>query len=521
MNLKLRIEDMADTGQGIARVDGLVHFVSAGLPGDVVLAKRIEKKRNYCVCEALELLEPSELRTEEHKELFFPPFGLDLMPLDEAAELGLKEAKVRMELTKALGNLDELRFNPIIGMSQRMRYRNKAVFPFRFVRERNICGAFERLSHFIVEDVDNPSMPESFASINAVLLDWLNQAGLKCYDEAAHRGTLRYVTIRSNEEGEHLILLTVKEDVLPSVSHLIKLLEAKEIKIKGILKTVKEERGNTPYGSGVELLYGEERLEDRVGDVRFSLSVNSFFQVSREGCEKLYDEVYRLADLDRVADLWDVYCGVGSIGLYLLAKHRSASAGPPSFTSPDSGTVSSAIDSQPAPFCSSGNTAVSIVGPVTLTESSKTTAITVPVPAAPGADSPIELWGLEAVEEAVKDAALNAQLNGIENAQFEYGLAEKALARRFKSHKAPDLLIVDPPRKGLERSAVDAIIKAAPERIIYVSCKVSTLARDLKLFTEAGYKLIEVTPVNLFPMTMHVETVCLLSRKDVLGDQCF
>lgn len=544
MLLKLRIEDVADTGQGLARVDGFVHFVSSGLPGDVILAELVEKKKNYAVCKTLELLEPSDLRRDEHRFLLQPPFGLDLMPLREEVELELKEKKVRTELAKALGPaLEEARFNPIIGMEERSRYRNKAVFPFRYVAGRNVCGAFERLSHNIVEVGDNPSMPLSFARINEVLIAWMGGAGLKCYDEAAHRGTLRYATLRVNDRGEHLILLTVKEDGLPDVADLVQRLEAAGVSVKGLLKTVKEERGNTPYGRKVELLYGSDRLEDRVGDARFSLSVKSFFQVSREGCEKLYNEVYRLSDLDSVRSLWDVYCGVGSIGLYLLTKHRAASssancgacAAPHAEADADSfashAEAGSCIPHTEAGSCGPAPTCTPPPASATSTEShepalspafarsidsqqASASGLTSPVSCAaePCGTAPIQLWGLEAVEEAVKDASLNAALNGIPHAEFAYGLAEKALAMRFKSHRAPDLLIVDPPRKGLERSAVDAIMKAAPERIIYVSCKVSTLARDLKLFTEAGYELREVTPVNLFPMTMHVETVALLTR---------
>lgn len=599
--LTLRIEDVADTGQGLAKVDGLVYFVSSGLPGDLVSARVLEKKKNYCVCETLKLLEPSELRREEFRTLLVSPYGLDLLPLKDGAELELKEKKVRMELQKALGpSLEEAKFNPIIGMEERTRYRNKAVFPFRFVDGRNVCGAFERLSHNIVEEVDNPSMPFSFARINEALITWLNEASLRCYDEDKHKGTLRYATLRVNDKGEHLILLTLKEDRLPDVKDLALCLETEGIAVKGILKTVKEERGNTPYGRGIELIYGSDRLEDRVGGVKFSLSVKSFFQVSREGCERLYNEVYRLADLDKVASLWDVYCGVGSIGLYLLAKYRSASApvnsqetlvgsastSPQPTPAPDAisprgagpvtpplgatcpastfdGLASSATGPTPLPnnpafdatcpksvtALDSGNTSAAansqetLAGSVTNAENSiagqdpasdkaaldaatrmsvaappftpdnPTFASAYPASRATKLNSPIELWGLEAVEDAVRDAALNASLNGITNAEFEYGLAEKALAQRFRTHRAPDLLIVDPPRKGLDRSAVDAIIKAAPERIIYVSCKVSTLARDLKLFTEAGYQLVEVTPVNLFPMTMHVETSCLLIRE--------
>lgn len=455
--LKLTIEDMADTGQGVARFDGMVCFVDKGIVGDEVLAKIIEKKKNYYVCEAVDLIKPSEFRDEGFTELVRAPFGLDLMPLCYDAENQLKANKVRAELAKALGTkFDDARLNPIIYADNRYRYRNKGVFPFRYVNGRNVCGSFERLSHNIKDDYDNLSMPESFAVILEEIMKWLDRASFNCYDEARHCGTLRYVTIRQNYEGEHLLLLTLKEDRLPEMRELSLELENRGIKIAGILKTVKEERGNTPFGKSISLLYGSERLIDKIGDVSFSLSVNSFFQVSRDGCEKLYDEVYRFAGLESIDNLMDVYCGVGSIGIYLLSKHKNSSD------------------------------------------------LKIP-----------KLWALESIEEAVKDARLNAALNNIGDARFEYGYAENVLNKHLSTAKCPDLIIVDPPRKGLEKSVIDALIKAAPAKIIYVSCKVSTLARDLKILCDSKYKLEEVSPVNLFPLTMHVETIALLSKLDV------
>ncbi len=458
----LDIIDMNDNGQGIAKKNGAVYFVNGAVLGDTVKAKIILSKKNYIVAEAISLVKASSLRKDEFKNMIDIPYGLSLRPLKYKEQLKFKENTVYKTIDKIAG-VEIKKKNKIIGLSKENRYRNKGVFP---VRSENLdikIGAFERGSHNIIEETDNISMPETYSIIIYAIKNAMKKFNISAYNELRHKGGLKFITIRSNNDDEHLIILHFNTDELKTkncekafTSELLSALESQNISVIGITKSIKSSKSNSPAGGILSILHGKDYIYNNVGNAKFKLGIESFFQVSSEGVEKLYAEVFRMANLKGFENIWDIYCGVGSIGIYLAKEVSSKNS-----------------------------------------------------------ESQISIKGLEFVSEAINYAKENAKLNNINDTFFECGKAENLLPKWVEKYEKPDIIIVDPPRKGLDKRAIDAIIKTKVDKVIYVSCKASTLARDLKLFNEAGYKVLELTPVDIFPMSMHCEVITILSKQDI------
>ena len=265
--------------------------------------------------------------------------------------------------------------------------------------------------------------------------------GIEPYEEKTGLGLVRHILIReSHANGSVLVCLVINGQSLPQSQRLVdSLRELPEI--TGICLNVNTARNNVILGQELIPLWGESCIYDKIGDRTFRISPLSFFQINPIQTEKLYAEVARMADLSGNETVLDLFCGAGTIGLYLADKVR-------------------------------------------------------------------ELYGVEIVPEAIEDARVNAALNDIENARFSAGASEDI----FKDLPSADLVILDPPRKGCEASLIKELAERGQERIIYVSCNPATLARDLKLFSELGYEVKDLRCVDMFPQTMHVETVCLLSK---------
>lgn len=459
--ITLDIVDMNESGQGVAKQGGIVHFVNGAILGDKVEAEIALAKKNYKVANAVRILEASEQRKPGYSGVLDSPYGLSLQAMKYEKQLEYKERLLFSTIDKLAG-IEIAKKNAIIGLSREERYRNKGVFPIREDGGIIKIGAFERASHKIVEVLDNPAMPESYAVILTEVKALAEELGISAYNEGAHRGALKFILIRSNAKGEHLIASVLHEDEpakrgIESAfqNALLDKLREKGIPVSGLLKIVDTKRSNVALGGSSTVLSGEAELHQKIEEVEFKLGIHSFFQVSTEGVEKLYNEVFRVATHTNPRSVWDIYCGVGSIGIYLAKKWRD-------------GNLSAGAD----------------------------------------------LRGLEMIPEAIEYAKENARINGIQNAYFERGKAEDLLASWVRQYASPDLIILDPPRKGVEKSALDAVTSTGVKHILYVSCKPSTLARDLKILCEAGYRCLEITPVDLFPMSMHVETVCLLSKSD-------
>ena len=463
--IELTIVDQDDHGNGIGKLDGFPFFVQHAVTGDRVRAVITKLKKNYGYAKTLKVTEPSPFRRTAPCAECRRCGGCQLQEMDYTAQLDFKYRKVRSCLERIGGFRDiESVMEPVVPSDREFRYRNKAQFPVARMKDGSIAaGFYAGRTHDIIPVKDCMLVPESFSLIVERVLTWMRQNDIEPYDEKTGSGCVRHIFIRCSEmTGEHYICLVINEHDLPDEAVKDRLISSLKdaVPVCGIALNINRSRGNVILGDRIKVLYGDGFMTDSIGDVKYSISPLSFYQVNHGQTEKLYSLVKDFAGVtyssnkssgnkssgnEGCGTVFDVYCGSGTIGLY-LAK--------------DFG----------------------------------------------------ELCGIEIVPDAVRDAEANACLNGIQNARFITGSAEEKLPGLVAEKGHADVIILDPPRKGCDKVTLDAVVKAAPDRIVYVSCDPATLSRDLKYLYGSGYEPVRVRPVDMFPETVHVETVCLLTH---------
>jgi len=464
--IELTIHDMTTEGLGVGRWESLAVFVKDAVPGDRVRARIVKDRKTYAYARLEEILEPGACRTQAPCPAARACGGCQLQAMTYEAQLRLKEEKVRGNL-QHIGGFDPaaLPIEPIVGMENPYRYRNKAQFPVgRGADGRAQAGFYAGRTHSLIPCEDCLiGIPENRPILRAVI-DWMDQYHIAPYDETTGQGRIRHIFIRCGfATGQIMVGLIAATARLPHQEELIKALQealpaapetaekpeapAPARHIASIVLNVNRKQTNVILGDQTIVLAGSDAIEDRIGPVRYRISLPSFYQVNPVQTRRMYDTVLEYAALTGKETVWDLYCGIGTISLYLAAQAR-------------------------------------------------------------------EVIGVEIVPEAVENARENAALNGITNARFYTGRAEDLFVRMQKA-RAPraDVVIVDPPRKGCAASLLETMLAMQPERIVYVSCDSATLARDLRILTEGGYRIRKIRPFDQFPQTVHVETVCLLSNR--------
>lgn len=466
---QLKIDDMSDTGEGIGRVDGYIWFVKDAVIGDQIEAKALKMKKNYGFARLMQVLEPSQDRTEALCPVARQCGGCQLQAMKYESQLNFKVKKVYNNL-KRIGGLKQLRLpgtgegkgveavasengasvimEPIIGMEHPWRYRNKAQFPFGVGRDGAvITGFYAGRTHCIIENEDCLLGIEENKKILHAIKKFMNEYKIEPYVEAQHRGLVRHALIRKGfKTGEIMVCLVINGKKLPHYEALVDEL----VKIPGMASisfNVNQEKTNVILGQEIVCLYGSGYITDEIGEIKYRISPLSFYQVNPIQTERLYETALEYAGLTGTETVWDLYCGIGTISLFLAQKAKM-------------------------------------------------------------------VYGVEIVPQAIGDARENAKLNGIQNVEFFVGKAEEVLPGQYeKNHVYADVIVVDPPRKGCDQICLDTIIKMAPKKVVYISCDSATLARDVKYLGENGYEVTRVRGCDMFAMSTHVETVVLLSRK--------
>ena len=443
----LEIEDCGIDGEGIGKADGFTVFVKDAVIGDTVTAKIIKAKKNYGYGRLMEVLKPSPYRVEPKCEFARQCGGCQLQALSYDQQLVFKTNKVKGHLER-IGGFTDIPMEPIIGMDELFHYRNKAQFPVGRNKEGKIVtGFYAGRTHNIIENRDCAlGVPENKEVLDRVIAH-MEKYGIEPYNEATGKGLVRHVLIRYGYfTKEVMVCLILNGNKLPKEEQLVKSL----CEIPGMTSitiNVNKKRSNVILGEEIRLLWGQEYITDRIGDISYQISPLSFYQVNPMQTQKLYAKALEYADLHGQETVWDLYCGIGTISLFLAQKAKF-------------------------------------------------------------------VRGVEIVPAAIENAKENAKLNGLENTEFFVGKAEEVLPREYKKNGVyADVIVVDPPRKGCDETLLETMIEMNPERIVYVSCDSATLARDLKYLCERGYELRKVCPVDQFGMTVHVETVVLLSHK--------
>ena len=443
----LEIEDCGIDGEGIGKADGFTVFVKDAVIGDTVTAKIIKAKKNYGYGRLMEVLKPSPYRVEPKCEFARQCGGCQLQALSYDQQLVFKTNKVKGHLER-IGGFTDIPMEPIIGMDELFHYRNKAQFPVGRNKEGKIVtGFYAGRTHNIIENRDCAlGVAENKEVLDRVIAH-MEKYGIEPYNEATGKGLVRHVLIRYGYfTKEVMVCLILNGNKIPKEEQLVKSL----CEIPGMTSitiNVNKKHSNVILGEEIRLLWGQEYITDRIGDISYQISPLSFYQVNPMQTQKLYAKALEYADLHGEETVWDLYCGIGTISLFLAQKAKF-------------------------------------------------------------------VRGVEIVPAAIENAKENAKLNGLENTEFFVGKAEEVLPREYKKNGVyADVIVVDPPRKGCDETLLETMIEMNPERIVYVSCDSATLARDLKYLCARGYELRKVCPVDQFGMTIHVETVVLLSHK--------
>lgn len=513
----MTIEDIGNDGEGIGKSAGYTLFVKDAVIGDTVAARITKCKRNYGYARVEKVVTPSSFRVEPKCRLHRQCGGCQIQAMSYERQLIYKQDKVRNHLIRIGGfsaeQVDAV-MEPVIGMEVPWHYRNKAQYPVGYDKDGNlVTGFYAGRTHDIIANTDCAlGAPENKAILEAVL-EYMRENKVTAYREAEGTGLVRHVLIRTGfASGEIMVCIVINGRKLPEEGKLVEKLISLEFaekngdgmwdhcgqksdsykyedttkerdlcrSIESISISVNTEKTNVIMGREIRLLWGKDRIRDTLGGISFAISPLSFYQVNPVQTEKLYGLALDYAGLTGRETVWDLYCGIGTISLFMAKKAK-------------------------------------------------------------------QVYGVEIIPEAIEDARENAHVNQIENVQFYVGKAEEVLPAFYEGTaiagseesvscegtagdrtsmtdkekrrsadeqmRHPDVIVVDPPRKGCDERCLQTMLAMQPGRIVYVSCDSATLARDLKVLCAGGYELKRVRAVDQFGHSVHVETVCLLGRR--------
>ncbi|MEG9297510.1 23S rRNA (uracil(1939)-C(5))-methyltransferase RlmD [Mangrovibacillus sp. Mu-81] len=433
-------EDLTHDGNGVTKVDGYPLFVPDALPGEEGRVKVVKPGKGYGFGRMVERTKESHHRQEPPCPIYRECGGCQIQHMTYEGQLLAKEKNVR-DVMQRIGKLQAVTIHEVLGMEEPWRYRNKAQVPVGEKDGRFVAGFYQKRSHEII-DMDKCIIQyEKNDEVIQHVKNICEKQGIRPYDEKKHKGTLRHIMTRTAyTTGEVMVVLVTRTLELPHKKEIIDELVANIEGLKSIVHNVNGKKTNVIMGDTTHVLWGEEVIHDRIGDVKFAISARSFYQVNPEQTKVLYEKALEYADLKGEETVIDAYCGIGTISLFLARKAK-------------------------------------------------------------------KVYGVEIVPQAIADAKQNAALNHMTNVEFKTGPAEVVIPGWYEDGISADVLVVDPPRKGCDEALLNTILSMKPKRVVYVSCNPATLARDLRILEDGGYKTKEIQPVDMFPQTMHCEAV--------------
>ena len=482
------IDDIGKDGEGIGKANGYTLFVKDAVIGDTVEARITKCRQTYGYARVEKVVTPSSFRAEPKCSLYRQCGGCQIQAMRYDKQLAFKQDKVRNNLIR-IGGFDAKHIaeimEPVIGMDEPWHYRNKAQYPVGYDRNGNlIAGFYAGRTHDIIANTDCALGAQENKAILEAVLSYMRENHVTAYRETDGNGLVRHVLIRTGfASGQIMVCLVINGKKLPAEKRLVEKLTGLPLgrkKIVSIAVSVNEERTNVIMGKEIRVLWGSPYMEDSIrilqtGEkVNFRISPLSFYQVNPLQTEKLYSIALDYAGLTGKETVWDLYCGIGTISLFMAKRAK-------------------------------------------------------------------QVYGVEVIPEAVRDAGENARINRIGNAEFYTGKAEEVLpafyenagkptegndigttpdmtvhdgktdiagAQRDMRH--PDVIVVDPPRKGCDEKCLETMLAMKPARIVYVSCDSATLARDLKVLAAGGYELKRVRAVDQFGHSVHVEVAIMM-----------
>lgn len=528
--VRITIEDIGNDGEGIGKTDGYTLFVKDAVIGDVIDARITKCKKNYGYARVEKVVAPSPFRVEPKCPFYRQCGGCQIQAMEYERQLAYKQNKVRGHLQRIGGfspeQIDAV-MEPIVGMEEPWYYRNKAQYPVGYDKNGElVVGFYAGRTHDIIANTDCPLGPPENKAILETVLSYMRENGVSAYRESTGEGLVRHVLIRTGfASGETMVCLVINGKKLPAEEKLVEKLTGVRLereasadgceqskpgkeqktpckRIVSISISINREKTNVIMGQEIRVLWGNGWIEDslrlmdtadlredagdksaefgtagsrsvkRYENVTFRISPLSFYQVNPRQTEKLYGIALEYAGLTGKETVWDLYCGIGTISLFMAKRAK-------------------------------------------------------------------KVYGVEIIPQAIEDARENARRNGITNVEFYVGKAEEVLPAFYagkgecgsletseaneekgtgeilaqEQMRHPDVIVVDPPRKGCDEKCLETMLAMQPERIVYVSCDPATLSRDLKILCEGGYEIKRVRAVDQFGHTGHTECVCQLVRK--------
>ena len=444
------IVDIGQGGVGIGKYEGSTVFVEGGLIQDKVKVRINKSKKNYAVGDIVEIIEKSPFRVDRIcSDDLKDCGGCQIQELDYNKQLELKTNEVKQVISR-IGKLENVEIHETIGMQSPCRYRNKAQFPIQNINGSTAIGFYKKKSHDVIPTDMCVIQHDINDKIIKIIKTYIQAYNVSIYNETTHTGVLRHLVTKVGfTTNEVMVVLVANGTNLPHLNELASVLKENILGFKTLVLNVNKAKTNVILGKENKVIYGNGKINDYIGDLVFEISPLSFFQVNPVQTEVLYNKALEYAELKENDTVFDIYCGIGSISLFLAQKAT-------------------------------------------------------------------KVYGIEIVEDAIKDAKINAKLNNLNNVEFYVGKAEEVVPKMYSEGKTANVVVVDPPRKGCDEKVLDTIVSMKPDRVVYVSCNPSTLARDLAYLDERGYKCVEIQPVDMFPHTMHVECCAKIVKKSDL-----
>lgn len=445
--IELEIIDNGINLEGIAKEDNKVIFVPGAIKGERVLAKIIKENSSYCIGKIENIIKRSEDRQEPFCSVYKRCGGCSGQHISYKRQLEIKKDIVKNTLDKQKVEYKSL--DNVVGMGIPLNYRNKAQYPVRkTVDGKSKIGFYAKRSHVVVENEECLIQNEEIDKLSKEIFKLLLLKGFSGYDEQTGNGDIRHILIRRGYHTSEIMVVIVinNKDIFEDVrmEEIVNILKENDL-IKTIVLNLNLSKTNEILGKDEKIIYGNGYITDYIGKYRYYISSKSFFQVNTIQAEVLYNILKEKLKLKGNEILFDLYSGVGSIGIFL-------------------------------------------------------------------SDSVKQVYGIEIEKQAVKMANMNLTLNHVSNAEYIAGSVEDKIVEFEKRNIKPDIIVVDPPRKGLDLESLEYIIKFRPKKIGYVSCNPATFARDLKLLSQY-YETNVITPVDLFPNSEHIECVTVLNLK--------
>ena len=450
----IEIEDIGTDGAGIGKADGYTLFVKDAVIGDIIKAKVIKAKKTYGYARLMEIITPSKDRVEPVCPVARQCGGCQIQQMSYSAQLKYKQKLVRDNLAR-IGGITDCEVLPVIGMENPFNYRNKAQYPVGRNKDgKVVIGFYAGRTHSIIPQTDCLIQHECNKQIVETVLEFMKKYKVTAYDEKKNKGIVRHILTRVGKTtGEVMVCLIINAKKLPYPEEFVEMIRncGINLEIKSITVNINREKTNVILGEKIETLYGHSYIEDYIGDIKYRISPLSFYQVNPEQTKKLYQTALEFADIKESEVVWDLYCGIGTISLFMA------------------------------------QTAAKVCG--------------------------VEIVP-QAIEDAKQNAELNHMTNTEFFVGAAEDVVPTQYEKSGGKLRA-DVVTIDPPRKGCDEKLLETVVKMAPSRIVYVSCDPGTLARDVKVLVERGYEVKRVRACDMFGGSFHVETVVGLQRKSM------